>query len=124
MSPGITHLFRASTVCAPDGTFTSARAPMSRIFPFSMTMAALRMAARPVPVMTVAPWITTIPAGCCAKSEAARTSIRKPLIFHVLMFAFFKQDLNSLLSHERKHDERAERIAPSQVHAVIQQGCN
>src|SRR5215468_8088257 len=120
MSPGTIHLFRASTVCAPDGTLTSARAPTSRIFPFSITIAALRMAGRPVPVMTVAPWMTTIPPGCCAKSDAARTSIRKQLIFHVLMFALFEQDLNSLLSHEREHDERAERIAPSQVHAVIQ----
>src|SRR5262245_55270906 len=119
----MTHLFRASITCAPDGTFTSARAPMSRILPFSMTIAALRMAARPVPVMTVGPWITTMPAGCCPNRETPRTSIKKPLIFHVLMFAFFEQDLNSLLRHEWKHHERTERIAPSQVHAVIKQGC-
>src|SRR5436190_11798087 len=120
MRPGMIHLLRASIVCAPDGTFTSARAPMSRIFPFSITIAALRMAGRPVPVTTVAPCITTIPPGCCARSDAVRTSIRKPLIFHVLMFALFEQDLNSLLSHEREHDERAQWIAPSQVHTVIQ----
>src|SRR5262245_28462984 len=114
------HLFRASTVCAPEGIFISARGPTSRILPPSITMAALRMAGRHVDVKTVETWITTMPPGCWAKSEAESTTITKQQISHVLIFAFFKQDLNSLLSHEWKHDQRTERIAPSQVHSVIQ----
>src|SRR5439155_15255996 len=117
------HFPRASTVCALPGTRTSLRGPISRMRPPSITMAAFRITGRPVPVITVAPWMTTsaLP-GCCAlKIEASKRQNTTELIFHVLMFAFLEQDLNSFLRHERKHDKRAQRITPWQVHSITHQ---
>src|SRR6266571_2267008 len=117
------HFPRASTVCALPGTRTLLRGPISRMRPPSITMAAFRITGRPVPVITVAPWMTTsaLP-GCCAlKIEASKRQNRIELIFHVLMFAFLEQDLNSLLGHEREHDKRPERVPPSQIHSVAHQ---
>src|SRR5437870_7735206 len=69
--------------------------------------------------------MTAIPlARCCEARNAADVSSRNDrtkLIFHVFMFAFLNQDLDSLLSNKRKHDQRAKRVSPPQVHGIAHQ---
>src|SRR5207247_8649608 len=63
----------------------------------------------------------------CATTNAARLSSRQNrtrLIFHVFMFAFLNEDLDSFLSDKWKHDQRADRISPSQIHGITHQHCD
>src|SRR5215475_4123988 len=92
----------------------------------SMTMVPFRIDGLPVPLMIVAPSMAMTPPGrCCAPdTEATNTqtrAMRTALIFHVFMFAFLEQNLNPLLRHKRKHDERAKGISPPKVHPVAHQ---
>src|SRR6266581_6986747 len=76
--------------------------------------------------------MTMTPLACrccptCPTPNAAPVSSRQNrtrLIFHVFMFAFLNEDLDSLLSDKWKHDQRADRISPSQIHGITHQHCD
>src|SRR5438874_8044649 len=71
--------------------------------------------------------MTPLVCRCCAATNAAPVSSRQNrmrLIFHVFMFAFLNEDLDSLLSDKWKHDQGADRISPSQIHGITHQHCD
>jgi len=75
MIPGTTNLPVRSTIVASAGARSIRDAPMSRMRPFSITMAASVCGAAPVPSMRVA-WVSTVT--CAEALAASRMAAAKP----------------------------------------------